>query len=78
MNLSWSAPAAPADPDAGDSVTGYVIYRDGQRLADAYATTTSTSYADTAVSDGAHTYWVVAVDSRGAQSARVAANEVTS
>ena len=77
VNLSWSAPAAPADPDTDDSVVGYAIYRDGQRLADSYATTTSTSYTDTAVSDGAHSYWVVAVDSRGAQSARVAAQEVT-
>ena len=78
VNLSWSAPADPVDPDAGDSVAGYVIYRDGQRLADSYATTTSTTYTDTAVSDGEHTYWIVAVDGRGAQSARVAANEVTS
>jgi hypothetical protein len=78
VDLTWSAPAAPMDPDAGDSVTGYVVYRDGQRLADAYATTTATSYSDTAVTDGAHTYWVVAVDSRGAQSGRVAAAEVAS
>jgi hypothetical protein len=78
VNLSWSAPAAPADPDAGDSVVGYAIYRDGQRLADSYATTTTTTYTDTAVSDGAHTYWLVSVDGHGAQSARVAASEVTS
>jgi prepilin-type N-terminal cleavage/methylation domain-containing protein len=78
VELTWSAPTAPADPDAGDSVTGYVVYRDGQKLADAYATTTGTSYSDSAVTDGSHTYWVVAVDSRGAQSARVLATEVVS
>jgi hypothetical protein len=59
-------------------VAGYAIYRDGQRLADSYATTTTTSFTDTAVSDGEHSYWVAAVDGRGAQSARVAAQEVTS
>jgi hypothetical protein len=78
VDLSWSAPTGTGDPDAGDSVSGYVVYRDGRRLADAYATTTTTSFSDTAVSDGAHTYWVVAVDGPGAQSARVAAQEVTS
>jgi hypothetical protein len=76
VDLTWSAPSGQGDPDAGDAVAGYVVYRDGQRLADAYATTTSTSFTDTAVADGAHAYWVVAVDSRGAQSARVAASVV--
>jgi type IV pilus assembly protein PilV len=75
VQLTWSAPAAPEDPDAGDSVTQYVIYRDGQRLADQFATSTTTTWTDTTAADGPHTYWVAAVDSRLAQSARVAAVE---
>jgi prepilin-type N-terminal cleavage/methylation domain-containing protein len=75
VQLTWSAPAAPQDPDAGDAITQYMIYRDGQRLADQFATTTATTYTDTTASDGPHTYWVAAVDSRLAQSARVAAVE---
>lgn len=73
--LTWTAPAAPDDPDAGDSVTQYVIYRDGQRLADQFATSTTTTWTDTTANDGPHTYWVASVDSRLAQSARVAAVE---
>jgi prepilin-type N-terminal cleavage/methylation domain-containing protein len=74
MTLTWTAPAAPADPDAGDSIRGYRVYRDGQRLTDVYGPEVAvTSFVDSAPGDVPHTYWVVAVDAQGAQSQRVQA-----
>jgi prepilin-type N-terminal cleavage/methylation domain-containing protein len=65
--LSWTA---STDPDAGDSILYYRIYRDGTNFTDLvngdlYDRTNSgatLSYTDTATGGDIHTYWVVAVD----------------
>jgi hypothetical protein len=68
--LVWSAPN-PADPDPGDSIQFYRIYRDGTSYADRYDRTgsgTTLSYTDTATGGVPHTYWVTAVDNQLAES----------
>jgi Tfp pilus assembly protein PilV len=74
--LTWQAPS-PADPDAGDSIAFYRIYRDGQAFADRYDRTApgELSYADGRAGDTQHTYWVTAVDTQLAES--VVAGPVT-
>ncbi|MFD0575744.1 DUF4832 domain-containing protein [Dactylosporangium darangshiense] len=65
VSLSWSG----ATDNVG--VTGYRIYRDGT----AVTTTTGTSYTDTGVPAGSHTYTVTARDAVGYESP--ASNAVT-
>ena len=67
--VTWGP--STGDPDAGDSVTAYRIYRDGTTLNDRYATVPAGTYTytDTAATD-AHTYYVAAVDSKGAESVK--------
>ena len=60
--LSWTA---ASDPDPGDFVAAYRIYRDGARIAE----TAGLSYADDPGDRVLHRYWVTAVDARGAESA---------
>jgi prepilin-type N-terminal cleavage/methylation domain-containing protein len=61
--ISWTA---SSDPDAGDSVQFYRIYRDGTDwVNDYYGRTTSgssLSYTDSDTNGDPHTYYVVAVD----------------
>jgi prepilin-type N-terminal cleavage/methylation domain-containing protein len=61
--LSWTA---ASDPDAGDSVQFYRIYRDGTDWVNDYfgrtAGPSNLSFTDTATDGDVHTYWVVAVD----------------
>jgi hypothetical protein len=68
VTLNWNA---SSDPDAGDSVAKYRIYRDGTTLADAWTTTTGTTWTDTNAAD-THTYYVVAVDTKNGESAKQA------
>ena len=70
--LTWTA---ASDPDAGDSVRFYRIYRDtGTGFADRYDRTAAnaadpTTYTDREPADGTrHRYWVTAVDDRFAES----------
>ena len=68
--LSWVAPTVP-DPDPGDSIAFYRIYRDGQTYADRYDRTGSGSeltYTDTNTGGQAHTYYVTSVDTQLAES----------
>jgi prepilin-type N-terminal cleavage/methylation domain-containing protein len=68
--LRWTAPN-PADPDAGDSIHFYRIYRDGQSYADRYDRTgdgATLTYTDTSTGGFAHTYWITAVDGQLAES----------
>jgi hypothetical protein len=62
--LSWTA---STDPDPGDSIAYYRIYRDGTGfIADLYDRTAGGSqlnYIDSVTNGDVHTYWVVAVDS---------------
>jgi fermentation-respiration switch protein FrsA (DUF1100 family) len=69
--LSWLA-ANPADPDAGDSVQYYRIYRDGTDfitdLYDRTATGSQLTYTDNNTGGDVHTYYVVAVDRSNVES----------
>jgi hypothetical protein len=68
--LAWTAPPG-GDPDAGDSIDHYVIYRDGQAFGDRYDRTgsgTDLTFTDTHTNGQTHTYWVAAVDTQLAES----------
>lgn len=68
--LRWSAPAG-GDPDLGDSIDHYTIYRDGSGFGARYDTTasgTATSWTDTQPDGQTHTYYVTAVDTHLAES----------
>jgi prepilin-type N-terminal cleavage/methylation domain-containing protein len=71
--LNWSAPAI-ADPDLGDSIAFYRIYRDGTTVADRFDRTGSGSdhtWTDARSAGQSHTYRVTAVDTQLAESAFV-------
>jgi hypothetical protein len=75
--LNWAASAG--DPDAGDRVDFYRIYRDGTAYANRYdrtGTGSELTYTDTQTDGQQHTYRVVAVDTQLAESAL--SNGVTS
>ena len=61
VSLAWNA---ASDPDAGDSVTKYRVYRDGVLLAEV----TGTTLLDTTWGKVPRAYVVKAVDSHGAES----------
>jgi prepilin-type N-terminal cleavage/methylation domain-containing protein len=67
--LSWTA---STDPDVGDSILYYRIYRDGTNfVTDLYDRTGGggqLTYTDSVTNDDVHTYWVVAVDSKYGES----------
>jgi hypothetical protein len=68
--LRWTA-ASPADPDAGDSIAFYRIYRDGSAYANRYdrtGTGADLTYTDTHPDGVPHTYYVTAVDTQLAES----------
>jgi hypothetical protein len=68
--LRWSAPS-PADPDPGDSIAFYRIYRDGSAYANRYdrtGTGADLTYTDTQTDGVQHTYYVTAVDTQLAES----------
>ena len=74
--LKFTTPSSPQDPDFKDYIDHFDIYRDGQTVADRYATVDNTgvsagstlTWTDSAAGTGTHTYWVTAVDSHGAES----------
>lgn len=71
--LTWSAPAL-GDPDLGDAIDHYVVYRDGTAVADRYDRTadgTALTYTDTQAGGQTHSYRVAAVDTHLAESALV-------
>jgi hypothetical protein len=62
--LSW-VPPNPADPERGDTVGFYRIYRDGTAYEDRYDRTgfsDQLSFIDTSPGDTTHTYYVSTVD----------------
>lgn len=70
--VSWSA---ASDPDSGDSVSSYRVYRDGtgysSRYGRAYSTGSGTlKFVDTAPGSGTHAYRVTAVDTKLGESAQ--------
>jgi Tfp pilus assembly protein PilV len=80
VSLQWLRPI-PQDPDLGDSVAFYRIYRDGTGLDDRYAVWSdpgvSASFIDGNTGGTAHEYWVAAVDQNYAESTLVHAEWVT-
>jgi hypothetical protein len=71
VTLRWNRPT-PEDPDAGDGIQFYRIYRDGKALADRYSRwfdpAASVTWQDTATGGTTHSYWVTAVDKRYGES----------
>lgn len=69
IQLTWSAPSGP-DPDLGDAVDHFNIYRDGTAATDRIDTTDVLSPTWTDVSSGGipHSYYVTAVDRHLAES----------
>ena len=69
--LRWNA-AVPRDPDAGDTVEDYRVYRDGRAYVDRYdrfsCTASTCTFTDTQTGDQQHSYWVTAVDQSLAES----------
>jgi hypothetical protein len=67
--LTWTAPPVP-DPDQGDYIASYRIYRDGTLIANRVASVsgTETTWVDQRTNGATHTYWVRSVDTRLAES----------
>lgn len=71
--LTWTA-ASPPDPDTGDSILFYRIYRDGTAYADRYDRTgdgATLTWSDPAPDGKAHNWWVTAVDNHYDESAPI-------
>jgi hypothetical protein len=71
--LTWTRPS-PEDPDAGDSISFFRIYRDGVSLANRYdryfdfTGSASVAWTDTDTEGVQHSYSVTAVDQQYAES----------
>lgn len=67
--LRWQAAQFP-DPDTGDSIASYRIYRDGTAIGDRYDRVDGTQLmaTDARASGVTHKYWVTAVDTHLAES----------
>jgi prepilin-type N-terminal cleavage/methylation domain-containing protein len=76
VKLAWTRPI-PEDPDVGDSIAFYRIYRDGTSYDARYATWTEpgalAEFVDGNTGGTAHQYWVTAVDENFAESTLVPA-----
>jgi type IV pilus modification protein PilV len=72
--LSWQA-VTPPDPNPGDTIEFYRIYRDGTAISDRYdrVAGTALSYTDFRADGQTHTYWVTAVDAQLGESTPVQA-----
>jgi prepilin-type N-terminal cleavage/methylation domain-containing protein len=66
VKLTWDNKAKDQD----GTIVSYSVYRDGTSLSDAIGTTATTSFTDTTAGGGTHTYYVSAVDEKGAESSR--------
>lgn len=68
--LNWSAPV-PGDPDSGDAISFYRIYRDGTLIADRFDRTglgSDLTWTDARSAGQSHSYWITAVDTQLAES----------
>lgn len=73
LALSWTLPV-PGDPDKGDAIAFFRIYRGGTTVGDRYDRTgsgTSVSWADDEPGAGTDAYWITAVDTHLQESALV-------
>jgi prepilin-type N-terminal cleavage/methylation domain-containing protein len=71
VTLTWAPPPNGDPDDALRRIAKYRVYRDGTKIVDRYFETgnaTQLSMTDSSVLDGQHSYWVVAVDTQGAES----------
>ena len=75
VTLTWKLPSTPYDPDTGDTIDSFRIYRranstsptyvdrvDRNTLAQMCGTSTTCTWTDTATGGTVHYYWVTAVD----------------
>ena len=71
--LTWQRPS-PEDPDAGDSISFFRIYRDGVTMANRFerwfdfSGSPTVTWTDTATNGVLHSYWVTSVDQNFAES----------
>ncbi len=72
VQLSWTRPS-PEDPDSGDSIAFFRVYRDGSGYDSRYADWTGTDFNDGNTGGTAHEYWITSVDTRYGESAPVKA-----
>ena len=77
--LTWTVPADSSKDSPADSIDYFRVYRDGQTVTNRYdivdstaATGATVNWTDLKPGSGTHTYYVTAVDSRGAESAMTA------
>lgn len=77
--LTWTVPADSSKDSPADPIDYFRVYRDGQTVANRYdivdstaATGATVNWTDLQPGSGSHTYYVTAVDSRGAESAMTA------
>lgn len=72
--LAWATPD-PQDPDSGDAIDFFRIYRDGTSISDRYDRVAGTvnMYEDFKSAGEPHSYWVTAVDNQLGESAPVQA-----
>jgi hypothetical protein len=74
VTLTWSAPPPPGDPDPGDEIAYYRIYRDGTGYNDRYDRTGSgddLEFVDDSTDGESHQYWISAVDTQLGESVLV-------
>ena len=80
VKLTWNQPS-PEDPDGGDQIAYYRVYRDGQLLSNRYDTAGTVpgavSYFDRDHKGVPRTYWVTAVDRNLGESTMVGPVTVT-
>ena len=78
--LTWAAPN-PQDPNTGDTIAYYNVYRDGTALSNRYDSADNTgatiNWTDPDTGGAQHTYYVTSVDNRGAESALTPTGGVT-
>ena len=67
--LRWDAPPVP-DPDVGDGIALYRVYRDGTAIENRHLTAGASELTatDTRMDGNRHSYWVTAVDNHLAES----------
>jgi hypothetical protein len=77
VKLNWTRPLLTEDPDAGDRIAFWRIYRDGTGTDDRYAVwddpDSIAQFIDGNTGGIAHEYWVTSVDTRYAESTPVKA-----
>jgi prepilin-type N-terminal cleavage/methylation domain-containing protein len=78
--LTWATPS-PQDPNSGDTIAYYNVYRDGTALSNRYDSADNTgatiNWTDPDTGGVQHIYYVTSVDNHGAESALTPSGGVT-